>query len=115
MIKIQYGSIKEPISGRKKNKIDRIKDENGCWVEGTEAIGSVASNYFKRLFQSSNPQSQAIEHILESLSAKITVNQRDELDKPFKKKEIKIAIKSMNPTKVPGPDGMLCSFKNTGT
>lgn len=45
---------------KKKNIIERIKDQNGIWVEGDDNIGRVASSYFMGLFNSSFPQAQAV-------------------------------------------------------
>ncbi|CAL2260060.1 unnamed protein product [Prunus armeniaca] len=37
---------------RRRNKIERLKDENGVWVEESQAIKSVAMKYFSDLFNS---------------------------------------------------------------
>lgn len=46
-----------------------------------------------------------MENIMGSLTNKITEAHRDEMDKPFTRAEIDLALKNMNPSKTLGPDG----------
>lgn len=94
----------------KKNFLDRIKDANGIWVEGDEGIGEVVVQYFKILFSSSRLDPEVINVATKDIKANISEAQNRELEKPFLRREVERALKDMNPSKAPGPDGVHAMF-----
>lgn len=64
---------------QKTNKIHGLTDELGNWVEEDVKMERLATNYFQNLFQSSSPQLEAINFIVDSISASITEDQNSKL------------------------------------
>lgn len=95
---------------RKKNTLKGIQDSSGVWVKGDDNMGKVATNYFSSLFQTSNPRNEEIDLTVEGMQEKILDEQRTLLDKPLSRAEIDRAIKDMNPSNAPGPDGAHARF-----
>lgn len=56
--------------------IEGLEDALSNWYEDEKVIGQIASNYFKSMFQTSNPEGEAMETTLESLSSKISPSQK---------------------------------------
>lgn len=55
----------------------------------------VATQYFKNLFQSSAPQVEDIEKVLEAIPARISAEQNRNLTKQFSREEVHSVIKGM--------------------
>lgn len=73
-------------------------------------MARVANLYFQDLFQSSSPQNEAIERILEVTPVCISEDQNHMLTTTFTREEIFGVIRSMHPTRAPGPDGIQAIF-----
>lgn len=73
-------------------------------------MGKEISRYFSSLFSTSNPNNEVMNEILEGVMAKISDEQREELDRPFTRVDIEHAIKNMSPNKAPGEDGAHATF-----
>lgn len=90
---------------KRKNEIKGIEDRRGTWVEEEEEISEVATNYFMKLSSSSQPNEEEILILTEAVDKKLTSEKSRWLDSNFPEEDIEGALKSMNPTKAPGPDG----------
>lgn len=95
---------------KRKNEIKGIVDENGQWVISEEEIGTATTSFFKKLLISSNPSSDSILEVTNCIKKKISIEKSRMLDSPFTKDEIDEALKGMNPTRAPGPDGAHTMF-----
>lgn len=93
---------------RKRNSIQRIKNETGCWVREEEGIKEVVRDYFMKLFHSSSPTK--IEEVTSVVTERITDQMNESLAKEYSKEEVMEALQRMHPTKAPGPDGMPVLF-----
>ncbi|KAI9106963.1 hypothetical protein K1719_022491 [Acacia pycnantha] len=96
------------VQRRQRNKIMRLKNENGVWLEDRKAIHAVFSDYYKKLFSSggSRPMGQALTYVKEVLSAE----DNSVLTQPVTNQEIEAAMFQIDANKAPGPDGFSALF-----
>ncbi|MDV3193919.1 MAG: hypothetical protein Q8835_02525 [Sweet potato little leaf phytoplasma] len=95
---------------KKKNEIKGIFNKMGIWEENEEGIGKIANDHFKALLKSNHPDAESQMKVVSAIDTKLTEEQSQKLDSPFSKEEIERAIKRMNPSKAPGPDGAHALF-----
>ncbi|KAJ9548141.1 hypothetical protein OSB04_020684 [Centaurea solstitialis] len=87
---------------RKSNRIIKLQDDNGQWVEDVIGLHNLATEYFTRLFSTSTGSPELITKLVKkSLAARDVAR----LETPFTKEEFRIALFQMHPDKSPGPDG----------
>lgn len=87
--------------GRKKsNKIQKLKDDGGRWVNDTSELCNIAKNYFDDLFSASVGVYDAV---LSGIQQHVTSKDNDFLLWPFHIDEFKTAVFQMHPVKSPGP------------
>ena len=89
---------------RKSNEILKLKDSSGIWHSQQSDLERVATDYFQSMFTSVFTSSfqQVIHHVREV----VTLDMNNTLLADFTPDEVKRALFQMNPTKVPGLDGM---------
>jgi hypothetical protein len=87
---------------KKANRILSLEDDNGTKVTNSDALCSVAKNYFSDIFQQ---QPSHMSPVIDAISQTVTNDDNLLLTSPFLKEEFREAIFSMNPDKCPGPDG----------
>lgn len=70
-------------------------DEDGNWVEEEPSmveedpsIGLISTNYFKKLFSTSNPKDISIGKTLDNIPKKVTEAHNRSLSRPFTKSEV---------------------------
>ncbi|GMI95338.1 hypothetical protein HRI_003203100 [Hibiscus trionum] len=93
---------------RRKQRISKLTDADGSEVEETDAMSSIATNYFVDLFSTAG--STNVECILSGINPCITESMNTELDRDFDGEEVLRAIKSMSPLKSAGEDGLGAIF-----
>ncbi|XP_031107562.1 uncharacterized protein LOC116012214 [Ipomoea triloba] len=96
-----YASIR-----RRKNRIVRLRDETGQWIDGGGLMG-LAKRYFENIFTAKGVS------LLDSLNTfvpKVSEVDNDVLMQPFTNDDVKEALFSMAPDKSPGPDGYSPAF-----
>jgi hypothetical protein len=95
---------------RKKNRIIKLKNDDGDWVEGTDPLKPLILNYFANLFTSevqvTNPA------ILEKVPACVDDSMNEKLLAPFSPEDVKKVAFSIGDLKAPGPDGLHAVFYN---
>lgn len=94
-----------------RNKITVIEDSEGVPVYEDEKIVLVISDYFNKIFTSSNPPSAEI--VAQALSPCIPTETNERLIAPPTALEVKEALFVIHPDKAPGPDGFSASFFQT--
>ncbi|XP_074293371.1 uncharacterized protein LOC141620384 [Silene latifolia] len=89
---------------KRKNYIGMLTDDNGTARVGDEAVSTVAVNYFRELFATSEPDIMA--GVLTGLEGRVSEQMNMLLREEYREEEIVEAISQMHPLKSPGPDGM---------
>lgn len=92
---------------KKRNKICRLKDDNGAWVESQQGLCDIAYNYFSNIYQARQGDCAPI---ISCLHRCISDDDNGVLTTPFTEEEFRRAIFNMHPDKSPGPDGLNPGF-----
>ena len=96
------------IQRRERNRIQRLKNSRGEWVEGQEEVTQVVCEYFQGIYNSTN-----VQHLFECLSVvprRVTAEMNSNLLKPVSNSEIRTAVFSLGALKAPGKDGLNGTF-----
>lgn len=91
------------VQRRGRNRIERLKNSNGEWVEGQCEIFQLITSHFQEVYTSDNPPCD--EECLSGVNGKVTQQMNGVLNNPVSDQEIKKAVDSMGALRAPGPDG----------
>ncbi|KAI9121028.1 hypothetical protein K1719_008061 [Acacia pycnantha] len=96
------------IQRRQRNKVLRLKDETGVWMEDRKVINKTFSNFYMTLFSSvgSRPLDQALSYVRKVVSPQDNAD----LTRPVSDLEIENAVFQLGANKAPGPDGFSALF-----
>ncbi|KAJ9545526.1 hypothetical protein OSB04_025233 [Centaurea solstitialis] len=90
-------------NGRRKiNRIIKLKDDDGQWVEEVTGLNNLVNEYFTRLFSASTGNPHMISNLVKN---KLSARDIERLEMSFTKEEFREALFQMHPDKSPGPDG----------
>jgi hypothetical protein len=92
----------------RKNRIRRLRGEDGEWVQTKEVVTGMVNDYFNSLYARDdhlNPQ-----EIIDLFDTRVTDEVNEELCRPFTDEEIGNALFQIGPLKAPGPDGLPARF-----
>lgn len=92
----------------RKNKIKKLKREDGTWCEEKREMHARATDFFQRLY-TADPEVEGSE-LLQLVPNKISEEMNSDLCKPFSEQEIADALFQMGPLKAPGPNGFPARF-----
>ncbi|XP_068329845.1 uncharacterized protein [Pyrus communis] len=88
---------------RRRNKVEKIKDGNGVWIDKQCEVQKHIEEQFKELFSTSGPREWG--SMLDCLHHKVSDEMNDGLIKPVTLEEVQTAALQMGGLKAPGPDG----------
>lgn len=89
------------VQRRYRNRLHRIKDKNGVWVEGQEEIFGAVLDHFSEVYKA-----EECVGIKEAIQPKFSGRMNEELLAQITDSEIKAAVDSLGASKAPGPDGL---------
>lgn len=89
---------------RRRNKIEMLKGSDDRWVTERKELEKLALEYYRRLY-SLEDVSEVRGELPKEGFAKLTREEKIELQKPFTPEEVRVAVRSMGRFKAPGPDG----------
>ena len=99
------------IHRRRRNKVVKLKNGNGEWVDNPGLIRGLVDTHFVDLFTSTGQRDWG--EILQCISPKVTDTMNDSLIGPVSVEEVKAAALNMGGSKAPGPDGFSGNFYHT--
>jgi hypothetical protein len=95
-------------SRRARNKIKRLKSENGDDVEDLAQLNPMISDYFAGLFTTEVDEPDP--DLIEKVTPRVSTAMNEELLKPYTAEEVKKALFSIGDMKAPGSDGLHAIF-----
>ncbi|KAM1781459.1 hypothetical protein COP1_039935 [Malus domestica] len=87
-----------------KNRIVKLRDDQGLWQEDQGGIEKVVTDYFSGIYRSQ--QYGDANDIIDGLEPRISYDMNSILNATFTVEEVRAALFQMEPSKSPGPDGM---------
>jgi hypothetical protein len=93
---------------KRRNRITKLKKENGDIIERQEELKQHISNHYRSLF-TAQPATNLSE-LLEHVQPRVTDYINDSLLSPFTEDEVFEALQNIGDLKAPGPDGMPAIF-----
>lgn len=93
---------------RRKNRITRLRKQDGQVTEDIQEMGVLISEFYKELYQSEGTEN--IEAVLDHVQRKVTPEMNERLVATFTVEKVKVALFQMFPTKAPEPDGFPAHF-----
>lgn len=94
---------KTTIQRRARNKIVRVRNDIGDWVEDREGIGNCFSSFYHSLFTKSGRRN--LDRVLSYVAPKVSDQDNVNLLRPIGDLEIKQVVHELGGVKAPGPDG----------
>lgn len=92
------------VQRRDRNRLHRIKDKNGDWVEGQEDIFREILDHFSEVYVAE--ECVGIAECLQTVQPKVSQEMNKSLMAQVTDVEIKKAVDSLGASKAPGPDGL---------
>ena len=94
----------------KEKSWDKIVNNCGEIVFGTDEILKVQKDFFKTLYTSQGTDQNLQDRFCDSIDKKLSLNERQMLDKDIDFLELRQALCQMKNNKSPGPDGLIVEF-----
>lgn len=98
---------------RRRNRIEMLKDNEGCWVSDVKDLEKLAVEFFTRLY-SLNDVPSIVDALPDHGFVQISQADMGHLNRDFSATEIERSIRSMGSFKAPGPDGFQPVFYQKG-
>ena len=96
---------------REKNKINKIRNENGEITTDNTEIQRVIRDYYQRLYANKMDNLEEMDKFLEKYNfPKLNQEEIENLNRPIRSTEIETVIRNLPTNKIPGPDGFTGEF-----
>ncbi len=95
---------------QKRGYIAELENERGETVTDLVGILEIAQNFYTNLFKKSVTDDKCVDTVIDSVSAEISEDDKNDCDSDIRIEEIKHAINSMQIRKSPGIDGLTSEF-----
>ncbi|KAJ1296994.1 hypothetical protein BS78_01G344500 [Paspalum vaginatum] len=92
----------------KKNRIKKLKRDDGTWCTSQEEMKSMTMEYFAKLF--TKDADIVPDEVVNLFEAKVIEEMNHDLCKPYSDEDIGDALFQIGPLKAPGPDGFPARF-----
>ncbi|KAB2614065.1 hypothetical protein D8674_036381 [Pyrus ussuriensis x Pyrus communis] len=96
---------------RRRNKIVKLRAENGSWVESPSQVRQLVDNHFTSVFSSAGDRNWG--SMLDCINPSVSPEMNEAITAPVTEEEIKEAAGNMGGLKAPGPDGFQGIFYQT--
>jgi hypothetical protein len=93
---------------KERNKIKRLKNDQGLWLEGTAYLNPMISDYFSGLFSTEVYDTDPA--LLDKVIPRVTPEMNEYLQREFSPEDVKKALFSIGDMKAPGSDGLHAIF-----
>lgn len=93
---------------RKNNRISGVMDSFGNMLKDPNSIENCFFDYFSNIFSSEGVNDMEV--VFNTVKSRLSEEDKKRLEQPFVEEEIVTALKSMDPYKDAGPDGMNPNF-----
>lgn len=106
---LKYGDLNSKffhavtVNRRQRNKVLRIRDDDGTWLEKDDEIGLCFKNFFTNLYSSGGSRDLSL--ALNFVERNVSSEMNGCLLKPVSSEEVKVAAFQLGRDKAPGPDG----------
>ena len=91
------------------NHIKCLQDDTGAWQDDPQKIKELVVDYYQHLFSEECATNQAGQPRAAEFPSLSPTFLR-ELEKPFTREDVQLALQGMHPYKAPGPDGFQAVF-----
>ena len=105
----RYFHSLEKCKGKEKSW-DKILDDSGNTISGTDEILKVQVDFFTKLYTSQETDSDLQDKFCNSIDKKLSMDSISMLDKELELKDLNNALRNMKNNKSPGPDGLIVEF-----
>ena len=96
----------------KKNRIDALVDDCGDIVTATDAIRSSITHFYQNLLGKAFDSLKGIDLQAMRVGPQLTISQAQDLIKPISRADVDDALKDIDESKSPGPNGFSSQFFN---
>ena len=96
---------------RGKSKLfDRVENEEGKIVNSIEDILDAQVKFYEKLYQEGETSENDQEFFIDKIEKKLSIEDKDELDRPFEIEELTKVVQELQNNKSPGSDSLTSEF-----